>query len=703
MNSIDVASIVRNSRAEPLRYPPANHGQCEHVVEMALLGQTQLAADYLLIALEGRNLAKTVGNILRRLNLEFISGRPQSEEEVEKQTEKVLIRQRAYEVLMEMAINLCGMESRRAGFPEKESIQAFDYIIHALNQWESLEKQEAAQTTIAQAVVDRFLLEMGKVMRGEGMVAKIAQEIKGGLVESSFASSFVMAAKKAIQSNVYYQMTAKGMCKFGNDYALGLRWLRHLGFVQVSTNPVLAAAAYNDCPELWDEFRKVAVEHHEWFNDPERYGDEIAMQATMLALWPNLEVFRPIALLSDFHDGMVSYQLNPNVAASLAGSIEDALKIYASADKFLKIRDAYLTWGLPAVAQVGRPNLVFKVAAGYPAAVAITAALTSMGIGTNNTVTYTVAQETELIIAAMKGMAEALKRGIRPTQVYETNMGGRLESHLREVEAEKHLLEALSTVENKEELLVKLAERLGAAAELEKQSSWEGKVKALSSYRYLKKLTHPAFVEAVASGKKRETVVSFLTRLEDDIGLAGTIVAHRVYWLFFSPENSPRWLTYLRKEFGLSRAQAEEVMDKIDVLPASKRKPADTLLTLAEKNMTNTEFPNHQWAVVQASRQPGFNLNDYSNAIAREPDTEVLQRLLELDDFRKAYELTPELAKFIKGVGIKGDFGTGGLRTEDWPHFGPVVKTMNEFGNAYETFKRTAIDVVKKASGVKQS
>ncbi len=45
-------------------------------------------------------------------------------------------------------------------------------------------------------------------------------------------------------------MVKEGKCKFGNDYALGLRWLRHLGFEQVSTNPVLAARAYQDetCP-----------------------------------------------------------------------------------------------------------------------------------------------------------------------------------------------------------------------------------------------------------------------------------------------------------------------------------------------------------------------------------------------------------------------------------------------------------------------
>jgi len=82
------------------------------------------------------------------------------------------------------------------------------------------------------------------------------------------------------------------MCRFGNDYALGLRFLRHLGFVQVSTNPPLAATAYNDDPELLEKFRKYASEvlikeHPEWFENPEKYADDIAMEATRFALMDN--------------------------------------------------------------------------------------------------------------------------------------------------------------------------------------------------------------------------------------------------------------------------------------------------------------------------------------------------------------------------------------------------------------------------------
>ncbi len=699
MYNIDVSLVVLESHREELKYPILSLCHAEHIVNTALLGHPQLAADHLLNTDMCRKLVEVLSSITRRLNLEFTKAKPLPGEDAKKETGKVWVRERAYEVLMEIALNLLGIESRRAGFSEDEMSEALKRIIHTLEQWESLEKHEGTKVSVAEAVVDKFLLDMKKVMHGEGMVAKMRGEIEKGLDKGRLAASFVTASRKAIQNNVYYQMVMKGMCKFGNDYALGLRWLRHLGYVQVSTNPVLAAIAYEDDPKFWDEFREVAGKHEEWIDNPDKFGDEIAMQATMIALWPNLAVFRPIALLSNFHDGMVSYQLNPNVAASLEDSVDDALRIYSAAEEFLRGYDAYLTWGYSEIDDVGRPNIVFKVAGGYPAAIEITTALNSTGIGTNNTVTYTVSQETRLIIAALKGMAEAVKKGIQPTQVYETNMGGRLESHLRDLEAEKLLLEALSIVEDKEELLRELAEGLGAQLELAKDIPLEEKVRAMCGYRYLKKSTHPTFVEAMASakvrGKTKEKNLAFLTRLEKDIGLAGTLVAQRVYWIFFSAENRPRWLAYLQKGFGLPLADAEEAMDKMDILPASKRKPADTFLTLAERNMTNTEFPNHQWEVAQASKKDDFNLSEYANAIMKKPDSDVLQRLLKLDDFRKAYELTPELAEDLKKVGIEGEFGIGGIRVEEWPSFGSVVKTMNEFGNAYETFKKRAIEIVR--------
>ena len=43
----------------------------------------------------------------------------------------------------------------------------------------------------------------------------------------------------------------------------------------------------------------------------QRFADEIALYGTVTSLLPNILDFRPIALLSNFKDGMVSIQLNP--------------------------------------------------------------------------------------------------------------------------------------------------------------------------------------------------------------------------------------------------------------------------------------------------------------------------------------------------------------------------------------------------------
>ena len=623
----------------------------------------------------------------------------------EVQRKKILVRQRAYEVLMEIAVNLAGTESGRVGFSGEEVDQTFRHIIQILEAWEALEKRErvgGGESLIAETVVEKLLRDMKKVMAGAGMVAKMGEEIEGELVEGKSASSFVKAAKRTIQGNIYYRMVMESLCKFGNDYAIGLRWLRHLGYVQVSTNPVLAARAYEDDPRLWDRFREVVKEHPEWLDGPEDFDNEIAMEATMIALWPNLIIYRPIALLSKLHDGMVSYQLNPNVAGSLDGSMKDALRIYSSAQEFLRCYDAHLMWGYSNKEERGRPNIVFKVAGGSPAAIEITASFNRNGIGTNNTVTYTVAQETTLIMAAMKGMAEALKVGIPITQAYETNMGGRLESHLRDLEAERLFNEALEKVRDKEGMLKKLAEGLGALRELNKTLPLEEKVRAVCSYTYLKSLTNPAFVEAVTvskvHGDSKEEVSSFLSNLENDLGHAGTFVAQRVYGIFFSPENRAKWLAYLQKALGVSATEADEIMNKIDVLPASKRKPNDTYLTLARRNMTNTEFPNHQVKVLETSRQKDFDLSNFEDSIMKDHDLGILRRLLKLEDFRKAYELTPKLAEKLKSVGIEGDFGEGGLEVAEWSMFGSVVKTMSEFTDAYNKFKARAVKFVSEVA-----
>ena len=713
MRTEDIRSIILGARPEKLVFPVPSLDHADHVVRTALAGHVKLAADHLLNKEMVGALKETVGNVIRQLNLEFNRGRYAKPRE-----RGVLIRARSYEVLIQIALNLFGVESRRIGFSEEEVSGTLDSIAQTLDRWERLERKEYGGAPIAKTVIGELISDMKKVMskyyRAPGsMVAKMAESIERGLKDDGLMSSFLAAARKEIQGNIYYRMTIEGMCKFGNDYAIGLRPLRHLGFVQVSTNPVLAAIAYDDDPSLWEgfkgeslckDFRTVVKEHPEWLEGPEKYGDEITMQATELSIFPNLAVFRPIAVASNLYHGMISYQINPNVADSREGSLKDALQIYSDAQEFLKRYDEYLLWGYSPKIGRGRPNLVLKVAANTPAAIDITADLESLGIGTNNTVTFSVPQETTLILAKMKGRAMAVRQGIHPSTVYETTMGGRLDDHLREVQAESLLRRALERVKDKKEALRDLAEKLGAWEEARRAPSVDEMIRTVCSRRYLRPMTKEPFIDLLTRtrviGDSRERTEALLSRLEKDIGYAGIIVTHRVYWIFFSPENKPRWLAYLRSKYGLTEEQAREVMRGIDMLPASKRKPEETLLTLGREHMTNTEFPNHQLSVLMRSRETGFNPEDYENAVLKEIDPGIVHRLLEewediRDDCRSALELTPELIEVLRDVGIEPDFGDRGHQPSDWPGFGPVVKTMSQFANAYNRFKERVVGFVR--------
>ncbi|HDD33752.1 MAG TPA: hypothetical protein ENG30_01225 [Thermofilaceae archaeon] len=710
--SMDVASIIRKMKPEGVCSPPTSLDHVDHVVKLALAGYADLAADHLLNpALRGK-LPSIVGCLARRLKLEFLKAGDFEE--------KVSRRARAYDLMFEIALNLIGIDARHAGFEEGEVEEAISIIRSVVREWEEIERSELGDAPIAREVVRLKLEDMEKVMasnpKRKGMIAVMSEEVRSKLDDGRVAESFIEAMEEEIRSNVYYVMSREKLCKFGNDYAIGLRWLRRLGYVQVSTNPVLAAIAYRDDPSLWDKLREYLRRHPELLDNVEEKADEIAMAATMIALWPNMEVFRPIALLSGYKEGFVSYQLNPNVAGSVEGSLKDALKIYLATQEHFKEYDEQLAWRWPEVEDLGRPNIVFKVAGSSPAAIEITRLLESMGIGTNNTVTYAVSQEARLILAKMEGMAAALRSGIHPTRSYETNMGGRLEDHLREVVAARLIRDALSRFREPLRELAELAGKLGLNVR-EPEGLWKGasgwgydiearsleeKIELVASKAYLRPLSKRAFAEFLARawGVNVDEAVRELSKWEEAIGLAGTLVTQRVWWLFFSEENRGKWVAYLIRKYGLTPKQAEEIMECIDVLPASKRKPMDTYLTLASRNMTNTEFPDHQLNVLKKYREPGFRLSDYRDSVLMEHDPKIINKLMELEDFKKAYELTPYLAEVMKEVGVNVDsWGLDGLKPEEWSSFGPAVKTMRGFTNAYVKFREEAVKVALEVAG----
>ena len=540
---------------------------------------------------------------------------------------------------------------------------------------------------------------MKKVQKGSSMAAKTASRIEGSLdFKKNILVDFLKKAEREIKGNIYYQMVKEEKCKFGNDYALGLRWLRHLGFEQVSTNPVLAARAYQDDPGLTEAFLK-ELKHHpnfkQWFAKPSQYADEITLHATLLALWDNLYVFRPIFfnLRKTSGGGVVSFQLNPNIAHLIEESVRDVFKAFSLASENLSIYDQYLLAGYPADGERARPNMVIKVAATSPAARTITRTINGFGFGSNITVDFSVGQEATLILEEMEGMAAAIRKGIQPTQLYMTNMGGRLESHLREVKLERSFQELRRKIgdEKAVERIVRLSEANGTKERVSKAKTFEEKVLVATRYAHGQKIIDEPIFETLKGVASKESLQNW----EDAIAKSGTLVARRVWWIFFSEANRDRWIAYLMKKNDLTRDQAVHVIDRIHYLPASKRKPFDTFWTLSSRNLVHTEFPDHQENVRRIAEESQFNLEDCQESISKTFSPEILEQLNQMEDFRKAYEINPELKEIFREVGILEDLGLGGLMPSGWAEFGPVQKTLAEFKSAYDTFQKEMVSILQ--------
>jgi len=685
-----IDQIVAASQPERLLGPgkhpiPSDHAA--HVVQLAGWGQTTLAADHLLFPELNGFLPGVVAGIIRQLNIQFVGARLLAEDSEAEVACKIRQRQYSYETLLETTLNFMGLESRWLNGVER--LQAVGSIRGALAEWEAREAAEGAGS-VAAAVVRRFLDRMKLVMKGASMVAKTSVRIEQALdFKKPVLLAFLDKAQAEIEGNIYSRMIREGRCRFGNDYALGLRWLRHLGFEQVSTNPVLAALAYQDDPGLPRIFQAEVKSHPKfavWKAKPEQYGDEIALYATLLALWDNLHVYRPIFfnLAKESGGGVVSFQLNPNIAHLVQESVRDVFAAFAAATEDLSIYDDYLLAGYAATRERARPNIVIKVAASSPAAREIARTINTFGFGSNITVIYTAGQEVTMILEELAGMAGAIKKGIAPTQLYMTNMGGRFESHLREVKLEELFGELKKKLGEAEALkrVEQLAAANGTKPKADAAKGYEAKVVAATRVGGQRTIDASviAALEGLASAEELKT-------WEDVIGKSGTLVARRVWGIFFSEANREKWVDYLCRKHQLSREQAKLIFSRVCYLPAAKRKPQDTYWTLTGNNMVHTELPNHQENVRKMAEEPGFNLADYVESITGQFPQEVMDKLNTFPDFRKGYELNAELNRTLREAGIAGDFGSGGHKPEKWCDFGSVVKTLADFKAAYDKFR----------------
>ncbi len=687
----DIQNIVDSSIPEKFsldKKPPILDDHVAHLLQLTQMGQTGLAADHLLFAELSGILPRIVSGVIQRLNILFVLSKPANDDTKESLNRKVNFRQYAYEFLIEMAVNFYGLESR--WLSEEEKSDCLSYILNLLEEWENLERKEGRFSTSA-AVIRKWLSRMKRVQKGSSMVAQTAQRIEGSLdFQKNIMVDFLKKAEMEIKGNIYYKMVKEGRCKFGNDYALGLRWLRHLGFEQVSTNPVLAARAFQDELGLIETFREEVKNHpnfKQWSAKPSTYADEITLFATLLALWDNLHVFRPIFF--NLHEtsggGVVSFQLNPNIAHLVEESIRDVFRAFSLASENLSIYDAYLLAGYRIQGERGRPNMVIKVAATSPAARTITRTINAFGFGSNITVDYSVSQEATLILEEMEGMAGAIRKGIRPTQLYMTNMGGRLESHLREIKLEEFFQELRKKIgeERAIEKIIRLSEANETKEKVSKAKNYGDKVWAVTRFAHgQKKINEPIF-EALREVASKESLQNW----EEAIEKSGTFVARRVWSIFFSETNREKWIAHLMKKHGLALDQARWIIHRIHYLPASKRKPVDTYWTLSSRNLVHTEFPDHQENVRRMAEQPQFNLKEVEESISHPFPLETFEQLNQMEDFQKAFEINSELAAIFKEVDILEDFGLKGLKPTDWPTFGPVQKTLTEFKSAYDTFQ----------------
>jgi len=641
----------------------------DHMIQQLNEGFTLAAADHILVR-DSEDFSPLIEDLCRKARNEMTVGRNDPAENI-------------FIMAIRIGLNLVGLDARIAGIRPEVVERAASTLMKEVR---ALEEIDASS---AKSAVESFLEGMESVNSRDSLPGYMAEKIRSRVAGSMSPSAFIHAFGDVARGTIYWKMVEERYCKFGNDYARGLEILRHLGFSQVSTNPVLAAKAFDEDPSLRSQLAAEIKKHEDWMSDPEAHRDDMALSATLMALWPNLEVFRPLAVRTQNMDYMISFQLNPNIADDAEASLEDAKLAYGLAARHLAKYDEHLGLGNPGGIP---PNIVLKVAGSSKAARTITRELNGAGIGTNNTVVYTVGQEIRLILDSFEGKARALKARKPITRTYETNMGGRFVSHLREVEATRIFakIRDLHGEARALDLLKRLAKDLGLTSDLLKlldgPGTVESKADKVCTYGNLKSLTHPAFLTIVeGAGLSRYDV----EQLENDIRKAGMLVSRRVYQTFYIQENRDKWIDYLQRQYGVTTPQATSILGSVDVLPASKRIPEDTYDTLAYPNMCNTEFPNHARAVQLFAERRDFSLAGHKDAALEPPETGLVERLSNLEDFVRGYEITSELANTLVAVGIipsVESYGLRGILEQQWPEFGSVLKTMAEFRGAYERF-----------------
>lgn len=200
------------------------------------------------------------------------------------------------------------------------------------------------------------------------------------------------------------RLRADGLSRteLGNDYAIFLQHTMYSGISFVTSNPVLVDVAWSADPETWTPVFDLVVEAN-----PNADKTELARMATLEVVLSNMQLLRPIFLLTGGEMGYVSLQVNPKIHDDPITMIADIKSLYH------ELSDRLAN---------GVPNVVFKLPA-TQAGLEACKHITELGIGVNITVNFAMFQQLPF--------AEAIQNG-KALASYLTEMNGRLAYPVRD-------------------------------------------------------------------------------------------------------------------------------------------------------------------------------------------------------------------------------------------------------------------------------
>lgn len=117
---------------------------------------------------------------IRRANL-IIRSESLSTTDLERLNTRILRRARIYDTVIELIMNLVGVESRWSGFDEETIEEAITILTNALNEWEDIERIELGSPNVLLATIELNVKEMLKVNKGKSLVAEMARKIMNSI------------------------------------------------------------------------------------------------------------------------------------------------------------------------------------------------------------------------------------------------------------------------------------------------------------------------------------------------------------------------------------------------------------------------------------------------------------------------------------------------------------------------------------------